>query len=71
MCVRLRQKGWKILRLDAEMTLHDAQMTSFAPWWKRAQRAGHAYAEGSWMHRSEPDRHWVKETQSAWLWRLV
>jgi glycosyltransferase involved in cell wall biosynthesis len=71
MCVRLRQKGWKILRLDAEMTLHDAQMTSFAQWWKRAQRAGHAYTEGSWMHGSEPERHWVKETQSAWLWGLV
>jgi glycosyltransferase involved in cell wall biosynthesis len=28
MCVRLRQKGWKILRLDVEMILHDAQMTS-------------------------------------------
>lgn len=71
MCVQLRQKGWKILRLDAEMTLNDAQMTSFAQWWKRAQRAGHAYAEGSWMHGSEPERHWVKETQSAWLWGLV
>ncbi|WP_445244292.1 glycosyltransferase family 2 protein [Microcoleus sp. OTE_8_concoct_300] len=71
MCVRLRQKGWKILRLDAEMTMHDAQMTSFAQWWKRAQRAGYAYAEGSWMHGSKPDRHWVKETRSAWLWGLV
>ncbi|MEO9123976.1 MAG: glycosyltransferase, partial [Microcoleus sp.] len=30
LCVRLRQKDWKIIRLDAEMTLHDAQMTSFA-----------------------------------------
>jgi glycosyltransferase involved in cell wall biosynthesis len=71
MCVRPGQKGWKILRLDAEMTLHDAQMTSLAQWWKRAQRAGHAYGEGSWMHGSEPERHWVKETQSAWLWGLV
>jgi hypothetical protein len=23
------------------------------------------------MHGSEPERHWVKETQSAWLWGLV
>ncbi len=30
MCVRPGQKGWKILRLDAEMTMHDAQMTCFA-----------------------------------------
>ncbi|HBK99202.1 MAG TPA: glycosyl transferase [Microcoleaceae bacterium UBA10368] len=71
LCLRLRQKGWKILRLDAEMTLHDAQMTNFTQWWKRAQRAGHAYAEGSWMHGSEPDRHWVKETRSTWFWGLV
>ena len=71
LCVRLRQKGWKILRLDAEMTLHDAQMTSFSQWWKRSQRAGHAYAEGSWMHGNTPERHWVKETLSIWFWGFV
>ncbi len=71
MCLRLRQKGWKILRLDAEMTLHDAQMTNFTQWWKRSQRAGYAYAEGSWMHGRTPDRHWVKETKSIWLWGLI
>jgi GT2 family glycosyltransferase len=70
LCVRLRQNGWKIFRLDAEMTLHDAQMTRFGQWWKRAKRAGHAYAEGSWLHGGEPERHWVKETRSIWLWGL-
>lgn len=70
LCVRLRQKGWKIFRIDAEMTLHDAQMTRFGQWWKRAMRAGHAYAEGSWLHGAQPERHWVKETRSIWLWGL-
>lgn len=70
LCVRLRQNGWKIFRLDAEMTLHDAQMTRWGQWWKRATRAGHAYAEGSWLHGGEPERHWVKETRSIWLWGL-
>ncbi|MEW5860664.1 MAG: glycosyltransferase [Cyanobacteriota bacterium] len=70
LCVRLRQNGWKIFRIDAEMTLHDAQMTRFGQWWKRAMRAGHAYAEGSWLHGGEPERHWVKETRSIWLWGL-
>jgi len=70
LCVRLRQNGWKIFRLDAEMTLHDAQMTRMGQWWKRATRAGHAYAEGSWLHGGEPERHWVKETRSIWLWGL-
>ena len=71
LCVRLRQQGWKILRLDAEMTLHDAQMTSFAQRWKRAMRAGHAYAEGAWLHGREPERHWVKESRSIWFWGLL
>lgn len=70
LCVRLRQKGWKIFRLDAEMTLHDAQITQFGQWWKRSLRAGHAYAEGAWLHGHEPERHWVKESRSIWLWGL-
>lgn len=71
LCVRLRQQGWKIYRLDAEMTLHDAQMTRFGQWWKRSLRAGHAYAEGAYLHGKPPERHWVKETRSNWLWGLV
>ncbi|WP_373534053.1 glycosyltransferase family 2 protein [Microcoleus sp.] len=71
LCVRLRQNGWKIDRLDAEMTLHDAQMTGFDQWWKRCQRAGHAYAEGAWLHGNTPERHWMKDTLSIWFWGLV
>ena len=70
LCLRLRQNGWKILRLDAEMTLHDAQITRFSQWWKRAFRAGHAYAEGAWLHGREPERHWVRENQRIWFWGL-
>lgn len=71
LCVRLRQQAWKIYRLDAEMTLHDAQMTRFGQWWKRSLRAGHAFAEGSYLHGQPPECHWVKETRSNWLWGLV
>lgn len=71
LCLRLRQAGWKIRRLDAEMTLHDAQMLTFGQWWKRALRAGHAYAEGAWLHGSTPERHWVKESRSIWLWGFL
>lgn len=71
LCVRLRQQGWKIWRIDAEMTLHDAQMQHFSQWWKRSQRAGHAYAEGAWLHGNTPERHWVKETKSMWLWGFI
>ncbi len=68
LCVRLRQKEWKILRIDAEMTLHDAQMTRFSQWWKRSLRAGHAYAEGAWLHGQGPEGHWRRESRSIWFW---
>ena len=71
MCVRLRQKGYKIWRLPIEMTQHDAQMTHFSQWWKRSQRAGYAYANGTWLHGKAPEFHWVKENKSNWLWGLI
>lgn len=42
--------SWRIVRIDAEMTLHNAQLTRFTQWWKRSVRSGHAYAEGHAMH---------------------
>ena len=71
LCVRLRQQGWKILRISAEMTLHDAQMVKFGQWWNRTMRAGHAYAEGAWLHGKSPEKHWVKESKSIWFWGLI
>jgi glycosyltransferase involved in cell wall biosynthesis len=71
LCVRLRQQGWKILRIDADMTLHDAAMNKFSQWWQRSLRAGHAYAQGSWLHGSSQEQHWVKESNSIWFWGLI
>ncbi|ACK73638.1 glycosyl transferase family 2 [Gloeothece citriformis PCC 7424] len=71
LCVRLRQKGWKIWRIDAEMTRHDAQMLEFRQWWKRTIRNGHAYAEGAYLHGKPPEKHWLKESRSIWLWGLI
>ncbi len=68
LCLRLRQAGWKIERLDVEMTWHDAAMTRFGQWWKRTQRAGHAFAEGAALHGAPPERHWVRETRRALIW---
>jgi cellulose synthase/poly-beta-1,6-N-acetylglucosamine synthase-like glycosyltransferase len=41
MCQRMRGKGWKILRIDAEMTLHDAAMMHVGQWWRRCVRGGY------------------------------
>jgi GT2 family glycosyltransferase len=71
LCVRLRAAGWSVHRLDHEMTLHDAAMTRFSQFWKRAKRAGHAYAEGAAIHGKGPDRHGVRGTRSAVIWGLL
>jgi GT2 family glycosyltransferase len=71
MCLRLRRAGWKIWRLDAAMTAHDAGMTRFSQWWRRSLRAGHAFAEGAALHGATPERHWVAETRRALLWGIV
>ncbi|MEZ5706268.1 MAG: glycosyltransferase family A protein [Burkholderiaceae bacterium] len=71
LCLRLRQQGWRIHRLDHDMTWHDANITRFSQWWKRMVRSGHAFAEGAWLHGSPPERMWVWETRRALLWGAV
>jgi len=43
-------------------------MTRFRQWWRRAERAGYAYAQGAALHGAPPERHWVRETTRIWLW---
>lgn len=71
LCVRLRQQGWKIFRIDRDMTWHDADIHRFGQWWKRNVRAGHSYTEGAWLHGHLPEKHWVKESRSITLWGLI
>ncbi|MBW4710791.1 glycosyltransferase [Roseobacter sp. YSTF-M11] len=71
LCVRLRKAGWQIWRLEAEMTWHDAALTRFSQWWKRARRAGHAYAEGAALHGAPPERHNVAQTRRALIWGMA
>jgi len=71
MCIRMRQAGHKVWRLDHDMTFHDAAIFHFSQWWKRTTRAGYAFAQGSHMHGHPPEHHWVAESRRAWLWGLV
>lgn len=70
-CVRIREANWKIVRLDREMTLHDAAMHRFGQWWRRAVRGGHAYAECAYLHRNSEERPWARNCRSNWVWGLV
>lgn len=71
LCVRLREKGWKIWRLDHEMTWHDANITRFSQWWRRQMRAGHAFAEVSQLHRESASRIWQRPFLRSLVWGLA
>lgn len=68
LCVRLRAAGWGVHRIDQDMTLHDAAITRLGQWARRSRRAGHAFAEGVFLHGAPPERHWVRETRRALIW---
>ncbi len=70
LCARLRAKRWRIRRLDADMTLHDAAMTRFAQWWRRTERGGHAFAEVAARLRGSPVAIWQREERRALVWAV-
>lgn len=48
LCARLRAAGWRVMRLDEPMTIHDAAMHRFRQWWNRAIRSGMGYTQ-AWL----------------------
>lgn len=68
LCVRLRERGWRIWRLDADMTRHDAAMKRFSQWWVRTVRGGYGMTEVYWLHRNSRFAIWKRETMRAAFW---
>jgi hypothetical protein len=68
LCVRLRERGFQIWRLDCEMTLHDADMLYLSQWWRRNLRTGHAYAQVSLAHRHSRFRIWKINLYRTIVW---
>jgi len=71
LCLRLRQIGWRIRRIDAEMAFHDAAIYSFSSWWRRAIRSGYAYAEHVRRHGRRSDPLWARQLLSISAWGLL
>lgn len=68
LCQRLRKAGWKVLRIDAEMTLHDSAMARFSQWWRRAVRSGYGSADVA--SRFGDKGLFARQVRSARLWAL-
>lgn len=71
LCLRLRQKGWRIWSNGQEMTWHDVAIDRFQQWWHRSRRTGFAIAELVDMHGTAADPGWRRLLNSAVGWTLV
>ncbi|NNE39495.1 MAG: glycosyltransferase [Marinicaulis sp.] len=66
-CIRVRQTGSRIVRIAHEMCFHDANITRFGQWWRRAYRAGYAFAQVGDMHEG----YFRRSRRRALLWGLI
>lgn len=71
LCLRMRNAGWKIWRIEHEMTLHDANLLKFSQWWQRTKRGGYAAALAVDMHGQTPERYGVARLIRIVGWGLV
>ncbi|GAW36139.1 glycosyl transferase family 2 [Roseovarius sp. A-2] len=65
-CQRLRKAGWGLRRLPLPMTRHDAAMTRFGQWWRRAVRSGHGFAQ---VGDLQPG-YFTRERTRVWIYGL-
>jgi GT2 family glycosyltransferase len=71
LAVRLRQAGSKLLWINHNCVVHDANMHYLGQWWQRAKRCGYAYAQVSQLHGAAPERKFVTEIRKTWFWGLI
>jgi cellulose synthase/poly-beta-1,6-N-acetylglucosamine synthase-like glycosyltransferase len=70
LCQRLREAGWTIRRVDAEMTIHDSAMLRFRQWWRRAVRSGYGAMDVATRFRRGPNPLFVEQVTNARRWAI-
>ncbi|MCX5688632.1 MAG: glycosyltransferase [Planctomycetota bacterium] len=68
LCLRIRDAGGRIVRIDSEMAWHDVDMTSVRQWWRRTVRSGYGAAEGCCLYRPQAGRSFRLRTLRAIFW---
>lgn len=69
--VRMGLAGYKVTKLDYPMATHDAAITSFPQWWRRAVRAGHAIGQRADLNGRSVLKDGLRERKSALFWGLA
>lgn len=70
LCRRLRRAGWKVLRVDAEMTWHDAAISRFSQWWNRQVRSGYGATDVATRFPDQADPLFARQVRSAQIWTI-
>jgi GT2 family glycosyltransferase len=68
--VRLKLAGYRVLKIDRPMAGHDAAMSRFGQWWRRAVRAGHAIGQRYELNGRSALRDCSRERRSTLFWGL-
>jgi GT2 family glycosyltransferase len=68
--VRMALAGYKVTRIAGLMATHDAGITCFGQWWRRAVRAGHAIGQRSYLNGRSALRDCVHERNSVLFWGI-
>jgi cellulose synthase/poly-beta-1,6-N-acetylglucosamine synthase-like glycosyltransferase len=63
LCRRITALGQRILHVDRPMTGHDLGITRWSAYWRRATRAGHAFAEVSERFAKTAHPFWLAESR--------
>lgn len=71
LCRRILELGYVIEHVDRAMTRHDLGITRFGQYWRRATRAGHAYAEVSDRFAKSSNPFWIRESRSNYFRALM
>lgn len=68
LCLRLGLLQARTWRLGDEMAWHDAAMTRFTQWWRRAMRGGYAAAQGGLLHTGPAGTGYRSRLRRIALW---
>ncbi|MGY6276091.1 glycosyltransferase family 2 protein [Methylomonas sp. MgM2] len=68
--VRMALVGYKVMKIDQPMAVHDANMLHFSQWWRRAVRGGHAIGQRAYLNGNSVVRDCVRERKSTLFWGI-
>ena len=70
LCRRLCDAGYRVVRIPAEMGIHDSGIAHLGDWWRRAVRSGYGAMDICCRFDPKRETSFVRQVRSARLWTL-